>query len=695
MKKSQSRKLIIATIAVIVFVCIAALGLYIRNMVKYSNCFYPGTTINGMDVSGMTVAEVEEQLQASVDQYRLNVIFQEETISIYASQIDLVYNDMTDIQSLKDAQNAIGYSKTTEEDLQLTLADIYSYDKDKVKSLIGQVDAFDTDNMTAPENAELVYSVRENAYHWENGRRGNTIRISSVVEAVDQAINSQQASLDLWEADVYDKPDLEDGNALSDAILKEANDYLDTELVYVFNAEDGKPTETIDYKEISRWLYLNADYEICFDTDAIQELVQSYAEDHVSEEVKADFVTASGVTINIDVPVDGASIDTNDFYNDILTALDEHYSGERDVPYAESYTDVANNFGGNYVEVDITNQKLYLFKHGKIVLVSNVVTGSVAAGHNTPTGVYTLQGMQRNTVLVGADYESPVSYWMPFNGGVGFHDATWRSVFGGSIYQYDGSHGCVNMPLTNAGILYANISIGYYVIVYDDVPYGEVYDPSAASAGKEGVTSPSLGTPVAEEVIEQEEETEELLETDENGEIIEAANPVRDDKADADSEHYGMVRTHSGEVDEDDIRSEITFGSEDDEDTEDETSDTEDEAASEDEEDEDAEDEGGIPEDLKDVQARPDGSIPIYTGGVGSRLSGSDSSSDEETEKALSQAADDDEDEDEADDEDETEAGDETETGTQTDYKSVDSSRGSVRVHTNAKAADFFRDDED
>ncbi len=39
----------------------------------------------------------------------------------------------------------------------------------------------------------------------------------------------------------------------------------------------------------------------------------------------------------------------------------------------------------------------------------------------------------------GADYASPVSFWMPFNGGVGFHDATWRSSFGGTIYQYNGS----------------------------------------------------------------------------------------------------------------------------------------------------------------------------------------------------------------------------------------------------------------
>ncbi len=31
-------------------------------------------------------------------------------------------------------------------------------------------------------------------------------------------------------------------------------------------------------------------------------------------------------------------------------------------------------------------------------------------------------------------YEQPVTYWMPFNGGIGFHDADWQPYFGGDRY---------------------------------------------------------------------------------------------------------------------------------------------------------------------------------------------------------------------------------------------------------------------
>ena len=102
----------------------------------------------------------------------------------------------------------------------------------------------------------------------------------------------------------------------------------------------------------------------------------------------------------------------------------------------------------------------------------------------TPTGVYQVYSMEKNTVLRGADYASPVSFWMPFNGGVGFHDATWRSSFGGTIYQYNGSHGCINMPYEKAKTLYNNISTGYYVVVYGGVTYvpGQTSGSSSSSS---------------------------------------------------------------------------------------------------------------------------------------------------------------------------------------------------------------------
>ena len=44
----------------------------------------------------------------------------------------------------------------------------------------------------------------------------------------------------------------------------------------------------------------------------------------------------------------------------------------------------------------------------------------------TPSGVYRLDWKAKDFVLRGDGYASPVSFWMPFNGGIGLHDASWR-----------------------------------------------------------------------------------------------------------------------------------------------------------------------------------------------------------------------------------------------------------------------------
>ena len=54
---------------------------------------------------------------------------------------------------------------------------------------------------------------------------------------------------------------------------------------------------------------------------------------------------------------------------------------------------------------------------------------------------------------------------MPFNGGIGLHDASWRSKFGGNIYVNNGSHGCVNIPPEYADDIFEIVNKGTKVLV--------------------------------------------------------------------------------------------------------------------------------------------------------------------------------------------------------------------------------------
>ena len=96
------------------------------------------------------------------------------------------------------------------------------------------------------------------------------------------------------------------------------------------------------------------------------------------------------------------------------------------------------------------------------------VTGNPNNGHVTPCGAFRITYCERNAILKGANYRTPVSYWMPFNGDIGLHDATWQKSFGGQRYREGyGSHGCVNLPLSAAGTIFSYVQAGFPVLMYD------------------------------------------------------------------------------------------------------------------------------------------------------------------------------------------------------------------------------------
>ncbi len=100
------------------------------------------------------------------------------------------------------------------------------------------------------------------------------------------------------------------------------------------------------------------------------------------------------------------------------------------------------------------------------MIESDFVSGNHAKGYDTPSGAYPLTYKQKDATLKGENYRTPVSYWMPFNGNIGMHDAKWRSSFGGQIYMTNGSHGCVNLPPAVAKVIFQNISTGDPVLCY-------------------------------------------------------------------------------------------------------------------------------------------------------------------------------------------------------------------------------------
>lgn len=121
------------------------------------------------------------------------------------------------------------------------------------------------------------------------------------------------------------------------------------------------------------------------------------------------------------------------------------------------------------VFLSIYRQRVTLIRNGKLVAQSDCVTGKENRA-DTPRGAFKIYSMSKNATLrgtswTGKKYAQPVNYWMPFKGGYGLHDATYREAFGGSNYKVNGSNGCVNLPLAFAKVLYNNAYVGLPVYI--------------------------------------------------------------------------------------------------------------------------------------------------------------------------------------------------------------------------------------
>jgi len=139
-----------------------------------------------------------------------------------------------------------------------------------------------------------------------------------------------------------------------------------------------------------------------------------------------------------------------------------------DDPHCASVAD-----GTRTVWVSIADQHLWACDGRRLKLDSAVTTGATAITNvddATPTGTFSILGKTGQTVLRGADangsWTDPVTYWIPFADGIGFHDAPWQTFpYGSAQYTTDGSHGCVHTPEPVLAQLSAWLRIGDRVVV--------------------------------------------------------------------------------------------------------------------------------------------------------------------------------------------------------------------------------------
>ena len=443
--------------------------IYVGFAIFFNNHFMFYTKINGIDFSLKNVSQVEAYMEQQVKDYVLTLEESDgDREEINGSDISLEYVPGDELKKLVKVQDNFLWITSLWNHPEIEAEVGVKYDADALSAIISNLECMKEENQTVSVDAHPEFQNDQFVVVPEVV--GTQINIEVFSEKVEEAINGFQPTLDLYETGCYILPrflsDSEEVIAAKDAM----NSYLGANITYDFNPY----TEVVDASVISQWVSVDADMNVTFDEGAVRAYVQSLANKYDTKGKPRNFTTATGNVVTVEGGSYGWKIDQEAEYNALIANIQNGETVTREPNYvSRAASHEGNDVGSTYAEVDLTAQQMYFIQDGQVVLQSGVVTGNPNRGNGTPQGVYTLAYKALDQTLRGTkkpdgtyEYETPVKYWMPFNGGIGFHDATWQSSFGGSRYLTNGSHGCVNLPYDVAGQLYNLISAGTPVVCH-------------------------------------------------------------------------------------------------------------------------------------------------------------------------------------------------------------------------------------
>ena len=476
-----------AVIAVAAVAVIAVGGFfYGSKMFHYQNYFFNGTTINGVDCSDMTAKEAETKIKEQAANYTLNVKFKDnDTKSVSGKDIDYTYAGDGSVENVLKKQNSFLWflgNGGKEKDSQVTM----QYSQEKLDAVIDGFDEFQSaDGENAPASAYITF--QNNEFEIVDAVMGEGMDLTLAKQCIENALINADTEVDLEKAGVYDGTLVTADDETLNAQKDQLNELVRASITY--SMPDGT-TQVLDGNTMKGWLAVDADGNYSKDENQWNERVKEYVANlaaAIDTDGKDHTFPATGIEGGVTISQEGYGwkVDQEQEIAKIAEEVDAHAADTREPQYAQREFAVStenNGFGKTYVEVDASRQHIWLYKDGNLVVDGDCVTGLMEQSSYTKPGIYTTAAKESQKKLHGelqADgsysWERDVDSWIPFNGEIGFYDASWRSSFGGNLYLTAGSTtGSVALPTAVAQALYDNVDDGTPVIIY----YSEAYEVS-------------------------------------------------------------------------------------------------------------------------------------------------------------------------------------------------------------------------
>ena len=450
-----------AVLAAVLLLTYLGVSIYFRSHYLFN------TTINGQDFSKQTVEDARAFFAGQADAYALKITESGgKTEDITGSEIDMSWNDSQALDQILKDQNAFAwpmeYFKETSKEITFDI----SYDKAALEKKVSSLKAV-TAEPIQPQSAYPEFDG--NSYVIKPEVYGTDLDSKKLLKQIHESVARLEEEIDLQKEGFYKAPEYTAESPKLKELCQTLNQYCKASITY----EMDIPI-VVDKTLISTWLSYDADFHVTLDEAAIRNWMTEFGRRYDTVGTTRPLTTPAGKATEVSGGTYGWIINEDVEFPALVTSI---RNGEvvTKAPACDqtAASHAPQDWGGTFLEVDLAAQHMWYLENGTVVFESDVVTGKNSTP--TPPGVYNILEKLSPTVLVGnivpetnePEYRTPVDFWMRVTwSGIGFHDATWQPAFGGDVYLWNGSHGCINMPYYNAQELYSILQLGTPVVVH-------------------------------------------------------------------------------------------------------------------------------------------------------------------------------------------------------------------------------------
>ncbi|WP_423801237.1 L,D-transpeptidase family protein [Neobacillus sp. SAB-20_R2A] len=462
-KGNRNWKFVAASSASIIVLLIAGISYY------QATRFNSQTTINDINVGGMTADQALKKLQTTVLQNRV-FVGQQQILDENDTKMGFAEQDLPEVKKILKSQWTF-FPSTKVKSFHLIPEKADQFRTETMKKLVEEKLLSMNKSLKAPQDAAA--KLTQGSIIITKSKDGEQYDVSSLLKEYDK----QHYKSDIHLSPLYIQP-IKENSAIVKNEQKKLQELLGKTVEYKVQDQvfSLKASEVITNASVTK------DMKITIDPNDIKNKVAEINDTKSTLNKDFSFKTHSGSVISVKGKGYGWALDVDKETAQIQAAFEK---GESSISASNvighgwkgegyGYDTTANNgIGGTYAEVSLAEQRIWIYKDGKLVITTNVVTGKHSTGHDTSTGVWYVLYKRSPSILTGRElggkpsYQVQVNYWAPFtNDGQGFHDASWRKNWASNAYLNDGSHGCVNTQPDDMKIVYENLSTYEPVVIY-------------------------------------------------------------------------------------------------------------------------------------------------------------------------------------------------------------------------------------